>query len=229
MEAKLGKIINGVIAYAPSVYRDGDEVIYNFDKNLYLMQSMGYKPVIEENDIKEYKTIKKIEEKNNRIYIYYIIDNSEDTIKKIQNEMIIKTKSNLFKYLDSHPLVSKVKDNTEMEYSVSLDKQNQLTSIISDYMSKALPYIISESIQDMQSLMSFMDELPIPLFWNSRGETSREWKYSELYQLKNEITDYVKPIIEYQRKLEKEIINCKTQQELKNINIDFTEDIINHI
>ena len=55
---------------------------------------------------------------------------------------------------------------------------------------------------------------------------TEEWKYSELYQLKNEIMAYVVPIVEHQRKLEKQIMNCTTQEELKLIDISFTEELI---
>ena len=44
--------------------------------------------------------------------------------------------------------------------------------------------------------------------------------------LKNEINEYVTPIIEHQRKIEKEILSCSTQEELKLIDVSFSEDLI---
>ena len=37
---------------------------------------------------------------------------------------------------------------------------------------------------------------------------------------------YVVPIVEHQRKLEKQIMDCTTQEELKLIDISFTEELI---
>ena len=88
-----------------------------------------------------------------------------------------------------------------------------------------MPYIVSNSLSEGQTLEEYMDTLPIPLSWNSKGDTCEQWKYSELNQLKNEIFDYVMPIVEHQRKLEKTISNCTTQEELTSVNIEFTEDL----
>lgn len=223
--ARLGKIIDGKISYAPSVYRSEHNVIHNFDKDYNLMIAMGYKPIAEETIDTKYKTIRYLEESDNAIIIKYKIDNSEKTIKQMKTEMIEKTKVNLSNYLNTHPLVSSAKGGVELEYSVSLDKQNQLTSAIANYISKALPYIVSNSLSEGQTLEEYMDTLPIPLLWNSKGDTCEQWKYSELNQLKNEIFDYVMPIVEHQRKLEKTISSCTTQEELTSINIEFTEDL----
>ena len=226
--ARLGKLDkDGNISYAPAVYRSEHNTIHNFNKDYQLMIDMGYKPVVEDsNDITGYRTIKYIEEINDTIYIRYKIDNSEQVIKQIQTEKIAQTKINLANFLNAHPLASTAKGGVELLYSVSFDKQNQLTSVMSDYISKALPYMILNPVQDGQDVMEYMDSLDIPLLWNSRGETCEKWKYSELYQLKNEIMAYVVPIVEHQRKLEKQIMDCTTQEELKLIDISFTEELI---
>lgn len=225
---RLGKLDkDGNISYAPAVYRSEHNTIHNFNKDYQLMIDMGYKPVVEDlNDIAGYRTIKYIEEINDTIYIRYKIDNSDKVIKEIQTEKIVQTKTNLNNFLNTHPLASTAKGGVELLYSVSLDKQNQLTSVIADYISKALPLMLLNPIQEGQDVMEYMDSLDISLSWNSRGETCEEWKYSELYQLKNEIMAYVMPIVEHQRKLEKDIMNCTTQEELKNINLNFTEELI---
>ena len=225
--ALLGKIgKDGNISYAPAVYRSEHNVIHNFDKDYQLMIDMGYKPVIEDdNNTIGYKTIRYIEENNNNIYIRYKIDNSDATIKEIQTEKIAQLKTNLANFLTSHPLASTAKGGVESLYTVTLEKQNQLASVMLDYISKALPNLLNLSLDD-QSLMDYMDNLNIPLTWNSKGDVSEDWKYSELYQLKNEINEYVAPIIEHQRKIEKEILSCSTQEELKLIDVSFSEDLI---
>ena len=128
--ARLGKLDkDGNISYAPAVYRSEHNTIHNFNKDYQLMIDMGYKPVVEDsNDIAGYRTIKYIEEINDTIYIRYKIDNSEQVIKQIQTEKIAQTKINLANFLNAHPLASTAKGGVKLLYSVSLDKQNQLTS-----------------------------------------------------------------------------------------------------
>lgn len=47
-----------------------------------------------------------------------------------------------------------------------------------------------------------------------------------MFELKNEMMTYVKPIVEYQRYLEKLITNFSTQEEVLDLDISFTRDKI---
>lgn len=224
----LGKLDkNGNITYAPAIYRSEYNIIPNFDKNYQLMIDMGYKPVVEDStNFAGYITTKYIEEINNTIFIRYKIDNSEKVVNQLKTEKIAQTKVNLANYLEQNPLTSTIKYGTERQYTVTLDKQNQLTSTILDYLSKALFAFITKPMSMRQNIIQYLDGLNFPLTWNSKGDTCTNWKYSELCQLKNEINEYVAPIVEYQRKLEKQITECTTQEELKLIDINFIKERI---
>ena len=89
--------------------------------------------------------------------------------------------------------------------------------------------LINEDIKQKLSgkeFVSYMNSLPIDITWNSQGDTCKKWTYSEIFQLKTEMMNYVKPIVEYQRYLEKLITNYQTQEEIISLNIEFTREKI---
>ena len=224
---KFGKLINGKIEYAPDIYKSEVLYIKDFNKDYKLMREMGYKEVIEERITDDYKTIINIKEEKDSIKIIYDIDPSEENIKAIKEDKINLTKVNLDNYLNDNPLKSSVKGE-ELYYTVTKDKQNQLTSIVADFISNALPYIIQAIGQGVigEGFNDYLDNIPIELSWNSKGETCQTWKYSEIFQLKNEMMEYVKPIVEYQRYLEKQIVKCTDVNELFNMDLEFTKEKI---
>lgn len=223
-----GKIKNGVLEYAPETYVSSVITIQNFNQDEKLMKEFGYKEVIQDGYMGgEYTTYQEMEESTNCILIHNRLDNSEKVLSNYKRARINQTLSNLESYLDCHPLTSSVKGKEHL-YTVTQEKQNQLTSTIADYISNALPYIITALTKGLigDNLSSYMDSLEIDIYWNSRGDTCEKWKYSEIFQLKNEIVAYVRPIVEYQRYLEKQISLKTSQLDILNLDISFTADKI---
>ena len=99
---------------------------------------------------------------------------------------------------------------------------------MTDFVSNAFPYIIQAMASGLsgKEFVSYMNSLPIDITWNSQGDTCKKWTYSEIFQLKTEMMNYVKPIVEYQRYLEKLITNYQTQEEIISLNIEFTREKI---
>lgn len=215
-----GKFIDGVFKDAPTTYvsNDGNTIIPNFNTNEELMHEFGYKiitEIIPENN-NNLKLIKNYEEKENEIIITYTIDNTESYLSSLKEEKIYKSKENLANYLAEHPLKSSIKGGVEKQYTVTQEKQNQLTSVITSYLNSALPYMIANE--------------PVPesikIYWNSMGNICEEWTHEEISALKNEITAYVTPLVAVQQYLEVTLYGFTTQKEIKEFDIDFTEENI---
>ena len=224
-----GKIKNGEIVYAPDVYESSVIRIDGFNRDIALMKEFGYKEVVESGCMDDlYITNKVITELDDIISVSYEIDNSKEIIDVIKASKIEKTRANLAKYLEMNPLMSSAKDGVELPYTVTLEKQTQLTATITDFVSNAFPYIIQAMALGLsgEKFGEYMNSLPIDLTWNSQGDTCKKWTYSEIFQLKTEVMNYVKPIVEYQRYLEKLITNYQTQEEIISLNIEFTREKI---
>ena len=224
-----GKIKNGVIVYAPDVYESSVITINGFNNDIALMKEFGYKEVVESGCMDDlYITNKVITELDDIISVNYEIDNSKEIVDVIKASKIEKTRANLAEYLEKNPLMSSAKDGVELPYTVTLEKQTQLTATITDFVSNAFPYIIQAMASGLsgKEFVSYMNSLPIDITWNSQGDTCKKWTYSEIFQLKTEMMNYVKPIVEYQRYLEKLITNYQTQEEIISLNIEFTREKI---
>ena len=224
-----GKIKNGVIVYAPDVYESSVIRIDGFNNDIALMKEFGYKEVVESGCMDDsYITNKIITELDDIISVNYEVDNSKEILDVVKASKIEKTRANLAEYLEMNPLMSSVKDGVELPYTVTLEKQTQLTATITDFVSNAFPYIIQAMASGLsgEEFGLYMNSLPIDLTWNSQGDTCKKWTYSEIFQLKTEMMNYVKPIVEYQRYLEKLITNYQTQEEIASLNIEFTRDKI---
>ena len=110
------------------------------------------------------------------------------------------SKEELVQFLASHPI--KWKDGKY--YSVTQEKQSQLTSIIATYQI------------EVQSNPSAV------ITWNSTGEECVEWDIKELCALAVAIKNYVKPMVTYQQEKEIEIRNCKSVAEVDAVEIDYS-------
>ena len=166
---------------------------------------MGYKEVVKFDapiDTR-FKYIFTYEEKDGKIFENRKLDTNEELLDDLKVRRIEQTKKDLARYLEENPLVSSCKDGIEKKYTVTLEKQNQLTTVISDYLS-----------------------LEIPLYWNAQGETSEEWTYDEICKLKREMVAYVRPIVEYQRYLETKINEQVAQDTIYNLDCYFEKDKI---
>ena len=116
-------------------------------------------------------------------YLNYIVNPELD---KLKNEKIVESKTLLAEYLSSHPLFSKAKYEEGRYYTVTEEKQRQLTSKMAMY-----------NIYSQQSL-----SYPL-LKWNDVGNICEDWTVEELTKLAMEIDAYVTPLVEKQQAYEK--------------------------
>ena len=117
-----------------------------------------------------------------------------------QEAKINESKVELVTFLANNPI--KWKDGKY--YSVTQEKQSQLTSIIATYQI------------EVQSNPSAV------ITWNSTGEECVEWDIKELCALAVAIKNYVKPMVTYQQEKEIEIRSCKSVAEVDAVEIDYS-------
>ena len=116
---------------------------------------------------------------------------------------INESKSLLETYLANHPLISDCHNGIDAIYSVTLEKQNLMTSHYATY-----------TIEKNLGLN------PV-LKWNATGAEREEWTEEEFIQLILEIKVYVEPLVSLQQSYEVQIRNCTTQEELDAIEITY--------
>lgn len=138
-----------------------------------------------------------------------IPDDSPDPLETLKENQIKLSKNNLAKYLEEHPLFSKCKYEEGRYYNVTSEKQQQLTSKV------------------LMATMYAQAGIPYELTWNSTTDICEQWELSELQQLSMEIDGYVTPLVSVQQHIEIDIRNCTTQDEVLQVNVEFTEDNIN--
>ena len=143
------------------------------------------------------------------IAIELLGEQQPETLETMKEKRIKLSKDNLAKYLEENPLLSTVKYEDGRYYNVTMEKQNLLLSNISTYQ------------------MSSQLGIPCPLTWNDTGEECELWTIEQLIQLSMEIRSYVAPLVSLQQYMEVNIKKCETNEELINVNVDFTEEVIN--
>ena len=62
--------------------------------------------------------------------------------------------------------------------------------------------------------------------WNETEKVCEVYTLEELSQLALEMKEYVKPLVSMQQYMESTIRTLNTQQELKSINIEFTDEAV---
>nr|DAZ10291.1 MAG TPA: protein of unknown function (DUF4376) [Caudoviricetes sp.] len=134
-------------------------------------------------------------------YLDYAANPELDNLKL---EKIAQSKNALAEYLSSHPLFSDAKYAEGRYYTVTEEKQRQLTSKMAMY-----------NLYSQQSL-----EYPL-LKWNDVGNICEDWTVEELTKLAMEIDAYVTPLVERQQSYEKTIQKAKTIEEVENITLSF--------
>lgn len=112
---------------------------------------------------------------------------------------IAQSKAMLAEYLELHPLTW-VDGN---EYSVTQEKQSQLTSNIALYQ------------------IAVAAGQPYELKWNTTGDVCTVWTIENLSALALSIGAYVQPLVTYQQTTEVAIKECKFMSELDAIVIDY--------
>lgn len=124
-------------------------------------------------------------------------------LDSLKSERITQSKTDLAAYLASHPL-----QWTDGEYySITAEKQNQLTSKI------------------MAATMASQVSIPYTLTWNSTGEVCKEWTLQDLSALAFAIDARVTSLVTYQQTQEVAMRNAKTLEELNAIVVDYDKVI----
>ena len=136
-------------------------------------------------------------------------ENDPTTIKILKEDLILKSKENLAKYLQTHPLKSYCHNKTEGGYyNCTQEKQNALAGLL-------LSHTIATNLGQEDVLT-----------WNETEEMCEVYTLEELSQLALEMKEYVKPLVSMQQYIEATIRALNTQQELKSINIEFTDEAV---
>ena len=136
-------------------------------------------------------------------------ENDPTTIKILKEDLILKSKENLAKYLQTHPLKSYCHNKTEGGYyNCTQEKQNVLSALL-------LSHTIATNLGQEDVLT-----------WNETEEMCEVYTLEELSQLALEMKEYVKPLVSMQQYMETTIRALNTQQELKSINIEFTDEAV---
>lgn len=158
---------------------------------------------------------------------------TKDPLATLKKNQILLSKKNLAKYLEEHPLLSTCKYKEGKYYNITEEKQNQLTSTLASYMSDILPQLVigmstaQVTITSMEQFLLTLDNLPQTITWNDTGGVCEIYSYKELYTLKCEIMDTVKPLVSLQQTMEVKINECNTQEEVLNVNVEYTQEVVN--
>lgn len=125
-------------------------------------------------------------------------EDEELSLTELQENQIKLSKSNLSTYLEDNPLFSTIKYEEGKYYTVTQEKQNLL----------------------VRELFKHFLDPQATLYWNSTGESYEEWTFEELKSLKTEIENYVRPLVQRQQELEKEIRKGTSSIDILNIELD---------
>ena len=136
-------------------------------------------------------------------------ENAPEIINILKEDLILKSKENLARYLQTHPLKSYCHNKTEGGYyNCTQEKQNVLSALL-------LSHTIAANLGQEDVLT-----------WNETEKTCEVYTLEELSQLALEMKEYVKPLVSMQQYMEATIRGLNTQQELKSINIEFTDEAV---
>ena len=189
-----------------------------FGKYIKIEPSIGKLLLLNNEKVKEVllreddtKTLKNIVEVDDATYVPPVEEPSEtvDPLATLKKNQISLSKKNLAKYLEEHPLLSTCKYEEGRYYNVTAEKQQQLTSKV------------------LMATMYAQAGMPYNLTWNDTGDICESWKLSQLQQLSMEIDAYVTPLVSLQQTMEVKINECNTQEEVLNINVEYTQEVIN--
>ena len=138
-------------------------------------------------------------------------ENDPTTIKVLKEDLILKSKENLEKYLQTHPLKSYCHNTAEGGYyNCTQEKQNALAGLL-------LSHTIATNLGQEDTLT-----------WNETEKVCEVYTLEEMSQLALEMKEYVKPLVSMQQHMEADIRALNTQEELKSINIEFTDEAVEY-
>lgn len=128
----------------------------------------------------------------------YNVDEDKLTLDELKEYLIKKNKKNLSDYLYKHPMTY-----NDKQYTITEEKQNQLTGILNAYnYAKAIG-------------------VDIPLTWNQTGGLCESYTFEQLVAIYLQMLNVVKPIVTYQQEQEIKIMNAKTKEEALAVDITF--------
>lgn len=173
---------------------------------LLLLNNERVKEVLLRED--DTKTLGNITEVDDATYVPPVEEPSEtvDPLATLKKNQILLSKKNLAKYLDGHPLLSTCKYEEGRYYNVTAEKQQQLTSKV------------------LMATMYVQMGMPYNLTWNDTGDICESWELSQLQHLSMEIDAYVTPLVSLQQTMEVTINECVTQEEVLNVNVEYTDE-----
>ena len=123
-----------------------------------------------------------------------------DNLSILKNKKIAESKEILEQYLSNHPLFSTAKYPEGRYYTVTSEKQRQLTSKMAMY-----------------NIYTQQDKEYDLLRWNDTGNVCEPWTIEELTQLSMEIDAYITPLVSKQQSYEVAVKNASTEDEVNNI------------
>lgn len=126
-----------------------------------------------------------------------------DPLKELKEQRIELSKNNLAQYLKDNPLFSTVKYEEGRYYNVTMEKQQLLTSTLLSY--------------QLDNIFGTESNLK----WNDTKNVCESYSFEQLGRLSKEIKLYVEPLVEKQQQMEVKIRNCKTEEEVFSIKLDF--------
>lgn len=129
-------------------------------------------------------------------------------LSTLQENQIKLSKLNLSAYLETHPLFSNVKYEEGRYYTVTSEKQQQMTSKM------------------MLNELYKAQGIPYALTWNDTGNICEEWTDVELATLSMQVDAYVTPLIKMQQTIEVQIKNATTQEEVLQIDVTYSDENI---
>lgn len=128
----------------------------------------------------------------------YNVDEDSLSLSELKDYLIRKNKKNLSNYLYNHPM-----EYNGKSYTITEEKQNQLTGILNAYQyAKAIG-------------------VDLPLTWNETGGVCEPYTFEELIEIYLQMLAVVKPIVTYQQHQEIEIRNAQSKEEVQSIDISF--------
>lgn len=127
----------------------------------------------------------------------------DESLDEFKESKIKKSKEALSEWLYNNPLFSKVHNKDGEYYSVTQEKQTQLTQMIT------------------MATLAAQSGIHFQTTWNSTGTECEPWSIEELTTLSFEMTNYVLPRVKKQQQFELSIKNAKSYKEVEEVEISY--------
>lgn len=133
------------------------------------------------------------------------IDYENCSLEDLKSYKIAESKTDLASYLECHPLVSTCHGNKKGTYTITEEKRNMFTSKFTAHM-----FLEMKQIEDVMT-------------WNESGQACEVWTDEECLQLIKEWNAISTALVKKQQDLELEIKACKTKEDVKKIEIVYSD------